>query len=417
MIPDEPTKPNADAEPALDSDLQAQGAEASAEFETDSEDWPEAPELAKAEAMRYTVKVDARHRLDKHLQQKLGGMSRNQVQRLIALGGVTVNGKPAKPSLQLKSGHTVEVWVPPKPSRLIEPEPIPLEVLYEDEHMIVVNKDAGIMVHPARSTFTGTMLNALAHHLAQHQTGELSKVGNAEERPGVVHRLDRFTTGVILFAKRDASHWLLARQWEHRTNLKAYLAVVHGCPDPPSGAIEAPLGKHPTIREAQAVRHDSQSRDSLTLYRVRERYRGYSLVEFELKTGRTHQIRVHSAYIGFPLVGDLIYGGEGITEHELEHPPIPAAYRPNLVYARPKDEGRALEQKAREHPGFILAHPALHAAMLQIDHPESGKRMTFTAPLHEPMRTLVRRLREQPEPGPTVQDGTHVDLDQAVPRA
>ncbi|MEO1237980.1 MAG: RluA family pseudouridine synthase, partial [Planctomycetota bacterium] len=195
-------------------------------------------EEAGAERRVYELTTDSSQRLDKYLHNRLKGISRSQIQKLIALGGVTVNGKPAKPALSLRTGDTVEVVVPPKPAVDLRPEPIPLDVLYEDDDMVVVNKQANLIVHPARKYKSGTMVNALAHHFqnpgfnvprddrrtTQKIKRGLSGVGADDQRPGVVHRLDMNTTGVILFAKQDATHWLLAKQFEDRTNLKCYLA-------------------------------------------------------------------------------------------------------------------------------------------------------------------------------------------------
>lgn len=409
---------------------------------------------------------DSSLRLDKYVQSRLKGISRSQVQKLIELGAVTVNTKDAKPSLKLRGGDVVEVVVPPKPSSDIEGENIPLDILYEDEGFLAVNKQANFIVHPARSRLTGTMINALTWHFQRHPHNRvpyadgattvntaalpdaipdetpqaaaepseaadpntapsLSSVGKDAARPGVIHRLDMNTTGVILFAKQDESHWLLAKQFEDRTNTKAYLAIVHGTPDELAGVIEQPLGKHPTIREAQAVRHDTTSKYALTLYRVRERYKGYSLIECEIKTGRTHQIRVHLQYIGLPIVGDLIYGGELVGPKELDDPPFAAGARPNLAYARAKEEGKKLEALAQarqdqgeDHPDgpLLMGYPALHAAYLQVNHPLTKQRMVFTAPLHEPMRTLVHELRKRPhEAGLRGMDnGCYIDLDKAI---
>jgi len=376
-----------------------------------------------AEHVQYVMRKQAKERLDVFLQNRLKGMSRNQIQKLIALGGVTVNEKPAKRSATLHAGDTLDVIVPPRPATELTPEPIPLHILYEDAHLIAVNKPAGLIVHPARSNLSGTLLNGLAHHF--QQTGEaqvgspaeatLSTVGGDAARPGVVHRLDKNTTGVIVVAKQDEPHWLLAKQFENRRTMKAYLAVVHGCPDPPSGAIEQPMGKHPTIRECYAVRHDSQARHALTLYRVRERYRGYSLVELELKTGRTHQLRVHLSYLGHPIAGDIMYGGEPIGPTELQAPPFPAGGRPFLNYGREKAEAERLERDIARRGDVIMPYAALHAAYLQVQHPMTEAPITFTAPLHEPMATLVRHLRQQREDGPTITDGCHIDLTKAVP--
>jgi 23S rRNA pseudouridine1911/1915/1917 synthase len=234
------------------------------------------------------------------------------------------------------------------------------------------------------------------------------------------------TTGVILFGKQDESHWLLAKQFEDRTNTKAYLAVVHGNPSPQAGTIDQPLGKHPTIREGHAVRHDSTGKHALTLYRVREQYDGYALVEVQIKTGRTHQIRVHLQYLGHPIVGDLLYGGELVGPREIAQPPHPAGGRPHLNYARPKEEGKKLERQALDrlaqgdaHPDgpVIMHYPALHAGYLQVRHPLHRHPMTFTAPLHEPMLSLVRALRKHPHPGGLrgVHHGAIIDMDLTVP--
>jgi 23S rRNA pseudouridine1911/1915/1917 synthase len=197
--------------------------------------------------------------------------------------------------------------------------------------------------------------------------------------------------------------------------MKAYLAVVHGCPDEPGGAIEEPIGKHPTIRECYAVRHDSHAKHALTLYRVRARYKNFSLVELELKTGRTHQIRVHLNYLGCPIAGDVMYGGEPIGYPELDNPPFPAGGRPFLNYGREKSEAERIERDIAQRDDIIMPHPALHAAFLRIWHPIRDEEMTFTAPLHEPMATLVRELQQRPEAGPVITSGCHIDLDQALP--
>jgi len=417
-------------------------------------------EESGAERQTWTMSKDSALRLDKYVQGRVKGISRSQVQKLIDLGAVTVNGKEGKAATKLKEGDIVEVVVPPKPSEDLEAEDIPLDILYEDEGFIAINKQAGFIVHPARSRLTGTMINALAWHFKHHPRNavpykdgsatvrsdslpdqapqaaaepreaadsepSLSSIGKAEARPGVIHRLDMNTTGVILFAKQDESHWLLAKQFEDRTNTKAYLAVVHGTPDTLAGVIEQPLGKHPTIREAQAVRHDSTGKYALTLFRVRERYNGYSLIECEIKTGRTHQIRVHLQYIGHPIVGDIIYGGEIVGPNEINNPPYPAGARINLSFARSKEEGKKLEAFAIErleqvdaHPDgpLLMGYPALHAAYLQVNHPITKQRMIFTAPLHEPMRTLVHELRQHPHADGLkgLHHGCYIDLEKAV---
>ena len=398
--------------------------------------------------LRWTLTKQAKFRLDKWLQNNIKSISRNKIQQLIELGGVTVNSERPKPSQKLRQGDVIEVVMPPRPATDLQPEPVPLHILYEDEDFIVVNKQAGLIVHPARTHLTGTLLNGLLYHF-QKQAKEqragsqkqespaayggstphdprptLSSVGREEARPGVVHRLDMNTTGCMVVAKRDETHWLLARQFEHRTNLKVYLALVHGCPDlsgGPGGAFDQPIGKHPTIREAMAVRYDSGGKDCLTLYRVRERYHGYSLVELELKSGRTHQIRVHLSYAGCPIVGDILYGGEPVGTKEIEHPPRAAGSRTHLVFARDKATGQKLEAESRQRAEasgggeLIMFTPALHAALLELDHPVKKQRMRFTAPVHSPMREMIHELRKHPAEGPILTEGTHIDLEKAVP--
>jgi len=370
-----------------------------------------------AERQRFVLGRDAKFRLDRFLQSKIGGFSRHQIQKLIAMGAVTVNGRKAKASQKLKEADVLEVVVPPRPADHLLAEPIPLHILHEEPGFIVVNKQANLIVHPARSYRSGTLLNGLAHHF-RAENESLSSVGEDAARPGVIHRLDKDTTGVMVVGKQDEPHWKIAKQFEHRTALKAYLAVCHGCPDPPGGAIDQPLGKHPTIREAMAVRHDSQGRRSVTLYRVRERYAGYSLVELELKTGRTHQIRVHLSYLGHPLVGDILYGGMPVGDAELDTPPQHPARMPHVTYARAKVDGQRIDAEAAAREaggGWMMRTPALHAALLRLAHPDTGEPITFTAALHEPMATLVRKLRNRPAGGEVVTAGTHVDLDAAVP--
>lgn len=402
-------------------------------------------EEAGAEKQSFTISRDQTLRFDQYVASRIKSLSRNQAQRLIDMGAATINGEPAKHSRKLKEGDLVEVLIPPRPNLDIVGEDIPLEILYEDEGFLAVNKTRGIIVHPARSNLTGTMVNALAWHFEHHPDSRvdlehpgridsdhvpgaakpgLSSIGKNGARPGVIHRLDKDTTGVILFGKTEEAHWKIASQFEFRQTSKAYLAVVHGCPEPLSGMLDHPLGKHPTIREAMCVRNDSDGKPSLTFYRVRERYQGYSLVELDLKTGRTHQIRVHLSYQGWPIVGDSIYGGEPVGLKELDTPPFPAGGRTNMNFARTKDEGKKHVESSmlREEPGHpdgrvIMGTPALHAGYLKIHHPIHGHPMVFTAPLHEPMLTLIRELRKRPHKDGMrgIDDGTLIDLTKAIP--
>jgi len=339
----------------------------------------------------FTLQRDLQTRLDKYLTSRITFMSRTQLQRLIETGGVTVNGRVAKASTRLSVGDRVEVVVPPPPDKAIRAQEIPLEVLFEDEHLIVLNKQADIIVHPARSELSGTMINALAWHFRHVSGGALSGVGEEFARPGVVHRLDRHTTGCIVFAKDDEAHWKLGRQFEKRTVDKRYLALVQGRVEPDGQVIDLPIGPHQSrekgYREKYVVRRDDLGKPSVTICRVRERYGRhggtearsdegwgpadpsclrasvppclYSLVELELKTGRTHQIRVHLSYNGWPIVGDDMYGGKPLTL---------AA-------------------------GGVVARQMLHAGLLAFEHPINGEAMAFTAPLPADMAAAVGELR------------------------
>ncbi len=322
----------------------------------------------------FELQRDLKSRLDRYLTSRITFMSRNQLQRLIESGAVRVNGREAKASTKLRENDRVSVSLPPPPDRSVKPENIPIDVLYEDEHLIVLNKSVGIIVHPARSELAGTMINALAWHFrhASPTGGELSSVGEQFARPGVVHRLDRDTTGCIVFAKTDEAHWKIGKQFEERTVDKRYLAIARGRVEPDAQVIDKPLGPHQSkergYREKIVVRHDELGKASVTICRVRERYRlheravgdqAFSLVELELKTGRTHQIRVHLSSESWPIVGDGLYGG-----------------RP---FALP--DGREISRQM------------LHAAMLAFEHPATGEAMTFTAPVPDDMRELIDTLR------------------------
>lgn len=350
--------------------------------------------------VRFVLSRDLDKRLDKYLTDRIPFMSRTRLQRLIENDAVTVNSRKPKASTRLRIGDVVEVNVPPPPAKDIQPEPIPLEVLYEDDDLIVINKQPDIIVHPARSHLKGTMLNALAHHLLHNSPsgGALSALGEEFARPGVVHRLDRHTSGVIVFAKRDEPHWRLGKQFERREVDKRYLAIVHGEIEVPTDVIDQPLGPHPSrekgYREKYVVRHDHLGKPAVTIYRVREQYQGYTLVELELKTGRTHQIRIHLSWLGHPIVGDEMYGGRTLLPADLFPP-----------HALPPDPAAP-----------IIARQALHATILGFTHPTTSAPMRFTAPLRDDLANLVRLLRtHRPGPGPIDLPGATIDLQTAIP--
>jgi 23S rRNA pseudouridine1911/1915/1917 synthase len=302
-------------------------------------------------------------RLDQYLSGRFSHFSRTHLQTLIKEQGVNVNGRPAKPSHKLSPGDQIDLILPPRELRELIPENIPLSILYEDEDLIVINKQADLIVHPARGYKSGTLVNALVYHFKNTLSA-----GTADFRPGIVHRLDRHTTGVIIAAKNDTAHWKLSRQFAQRTTKKTYIAIVHGMPELDADCIDLPLGVHPIFHERYAVRPDI-GKAAITLYRVIERFRGYSLLELDLKTGRTHQIRVHLSYLKHPIVADDLYGGRIVYPWQVEDRP-----------------------SAAEEP--LMARPALHAWKLEIEHPATRKRILFTAPLPKDMQGFLEALRK-----------------------
>jgi 23S rRNA pseudouridine1911/1915/1917 synthase len=244
--------------------------------------------------------TESSERLDRYLANAISDLSRAEVQRLIAAGRVTVNGTNAKASFRLEVDDEVVVQVPPPESTEVYPEAIPLDVVYEDDDLLVIDKPAGMVVHPAHGHRSGTLVNAL---LALYP--QLAEVGGAE-RAGIVHRLDKDTSGLILVAKHGAAQKELQRQFKHHAVEKVYLALLEGRLEPAQGIIDAPIGRDKRRRKQMAVVRSG--RQANTAYRVVERLGGYTLAEVRPQTGRTHQIRVHLAFIGHPVVGDRVYG-------------------------------------------------------------------------------------------------------------
>jgi len=304
-------------------------------------------------------------RLDSYLHGRFPHLSRTGIQRLIRQGAVTVNGKPTKASYEMAGGDIIELVIPPLEPREVVPEDIPLNILYEDEHLIALNKDAGIICHPAHGDQTGTIANALAYYAST-----LSH-GSDPFRPGIVHRLDKNTTGIMLIAKTDESHWRLSLQFERRTVQKTYLAVVGGEMDLDADTIDAPIGVHPVVRERCAVMIAENRIDigkaAVTHYEVAERFRGFTLVKLFPKTGRTHQLRVHMSYIGHPIVGDRLYGGKWLSECDLRG-------------------------SGSSEP--IIEYQALHAWRIEFRHPIREIPMGLEAPFHGKFKRLVELLRE-----------------------
>jgi 23S rRNA pseudouridine1911/1915/1917 synthase len=300
-------------------------------------------------------------RLDLYLCRELGGETRSTVQRLIEAGNVLVDGKTARPSLKIKGGERIQVEIPPLQPAEPQPESIPLEVLYEDADLIVINKAAGMVVHPGAGNSTGTLVNALLAHCR-----DLSGIGG-ELRPGIVHRLDKDTSGVLVAAKNDRAHQSLSNQFSVHSVKRIYQALIYGSPKEDTGKIEGIIGRHPTERVRLSGKAKS-GRHAVTRWRVKERYARVSLVELRLETGRTHQIRVHLSEAGFPLLGDPLYPDGGrfnnLTDAQLRR----------LITA--------------------LGRQALHAHTLGFIHPVTGEYLEFTTDPPEDMAVVIDYLQK-----------------------
>ena len=319
--------------------------------------------------IEFHIRHDLQKRLDLYLRDRLPHHSRSMLQKLIRAGAALVNNRPAKSSTLLRAGDIVQLDIPLAVDHHALPENIPLQVIYEDDHFLAVNKQADLLVHPARGHWTGTLINALLYHAGQ-TAGTLS-TGSDPWRPGIIHRLDRHTTGLILIAKTDEAHWRLAGQFERRTIHKTYLAIVHGTPALDNDMIDAPLGVHPGNREKYAVRTEG-GRPAQTIYHVRERFGRCTLLELHPKTGRTHQLRVHLAHIGHPIVGDVTYGGHELSPLDITGPAAPVTPKPICP---------------------VIGRQALHAWRLQFVHPFNFIRMSLEAPLPADMIDLLSVLR------------------------
>ena len=288
-------------------------------------------------------------RLDVFLAKGMNEVSRSNLQKLITSGQVTVNDKIVKTNYKIKTSDVIIVTMPEVRTLELMAEDIPIDVVYEDDDIIVVNKARGMVVHPATGNYSGTLVNALLEHC-----DDLSGI-NGVARPGIVHRLDKDTSGVMIAAKSDRAHINLAKQIKEHTASRRYLTIVHGNIKEEQGVIKGPIGRHPSDRKKMAVTFVN-SKEATTKFRIIERFGDYTLVECKLLTGRTHQIRVHMAYIGHPVVGDPKYGPE------------------------------------RGH--FAIVGQALHSAELRITHPVTEESMVFTAPLPDDMQVILMNLRK-----------------------
>jgi 23S rRNA pseudouridine1911/1915/1917 synthase len=303
--------------------------------------------------------ADAGVRLDAYLVTHVHGWSRARLQRLIEAGDVLVNSKLAKASHKVSAHDEIEVELAPPPESNFTPENIPLDIVYEDEHVIVINKPAGLVVHPAAGVHSGTLANALAYHFQQ-----LSNAGSV--RPGIVHRLDKDTSGLLVAAKTESAHESLGDQFRAREVFKSYVALVYGVVKQESGRIEQPLARDPRNRTRMAV--VAGGRGALSLYKIRRSYGAFTLLDVELKTGRTHQIRVHLAWLKHPVVADELYSGG----------------RDNSV------QDVRLRARIRK-----LQRQFLHAEQLGFRHPQTGEAMKFVAPLPVELSQFLEALERR----------------------
>jgi 23S rRNA pseudouridine1911/1915/1917 synthase len=305
-------------------------------------------------------------RLDQYLVLMLSELSRSAVQRVIDAGAVLVNGHPTKASYKIRYGDQVRVWPPPPTHDLPVPEDIPLDVLYEDEYLAVINKPADMVVHPAKGHWSGTLANAI-----QYRFGKLSQL-NGEYRPGIVHRLDRDTSGVILIAKDEAAHRNLSYQFETRKVFKEYTAITAGVLDRDSDYIEGRIARHPDDRIKMIVTdEEDDGKEACSYYEVIERFRGFTLCRIQPRTGRTHQIRVHLASIGCPVLADKTYGGRDCL--------------------RLSDLVLGLDPQADE---LLMPRQALHASRLRFYHPQRRTFVEVEARLPPEFERTLAALRQ-----------------------
>lgn len=301
------------------------------------------------ETYLFEIQEDQQMRLDKYLSEQFPEQTRSYLQKLIKDGEVTVNGKNVKTGYQLSKGDEVYINIPEPKELDVEPQKMDLDIVYEDEDVILINKTKGMVVHPAPGHTTDTLVNGLLYHCKDNLSGI-----NGVARPGIVHRIDRDTTGILIVCKNDMSHNSIAAQLKEHSINRRYRALVHGNLKEDTGTVEGSIGRHPIDRKKMAI-NEKNGKPAVTHYTVLERFGNYTLIECKLETGRTHQIRVHMTSIGHPLVGDEVYG--------------PAKCP------------------------FKLQGQCLHAMVLGFVHPRTGEYMEFSADLPEYFEDLLRKLR------------------------
>jgi 23S rRNA pseudouridine1911/1915/1917 synthase len=321
------------------------------------------PPSDERERIRIVVPMkQARERIDIYLTHQVQNATRSKVHQAIEEGLVLVNGKQIKPSHLVAPGEVIEVTLPRPPRMEAKPESIPLDIVYEDDQLLIINKPAGMVTHPAYAHYSGTLVNALLHH-----SRSLSSL-NTEMRPGIVHRLDKDTSGLLVVAKNDTAHHLLAAQFSRRTIEREYWALVWGIFKQPTGVIEASLGR--SKRDRKKVTVVEEGKPAVTEYEVLKEFDFLSLIRLKLKTGRTHQIRVHLAHIGHPVFGDATYGGRSATWGGLEGKRAQRAQ--NLL--------------------SLISRQALHAKTIGFIHPATKERVKFDSELPEDMRKVLESL-------------------------
>lgn len=316
------------------------------------------------ETVRYTIDFHAdKKRVDRFLAERVAALTRSHIKKLIESQLVLVNRIPVKASHRLHQGDVVELSMPPPREPVITPEAIPLDITFEDEAILVINKPAGMVVHPAAGNYSGTLVHALLSHCRF-----LSGIGGVQ-RPGIVHRLDKDTSGLMVVAKNDAAHQHLARQFKSRAVTKRYQALICGHMRGERGSIALEIGRHRSDRKKMSV-HTRKGRAALTEWKVMERFYGCTLLEVGIKTGRTHQIRVHLAAVQHPIVGDSVYGGKKWIVRRADHK----------------------LQSGLER----LNRPFLHAYFLGLKHPVTGQQLLFTQPLPPELEAFLTLLRDEP---------------------
>lgn len=347
------------------------------------------PDPAQAPVDVTVPEEHAGARLDWFIAQTFPSYSRTHIRKAINLQEVRVNGRRAKAAMRISAGDVVTVVLPELPKEGPQPAAIPLEILYEDSAIAVINKPPGMVVHPGRGHWEGTLASALRYHF-----DELSEYGGPT-RPGIVHRLDRDTSGVILIAKSDQAHKRASEQFENRTVTKEYFAITAGVPDHDRDLIDLPIGPHPYQREKMAIRRDHPAaRPAQSFYEVERRFAGFAAVRIAPKTGRTHQIRLHLASIGCPVLCDRLYGGRAkLTRSELTHRPG-AARLASLTAAETAEDANSQAADDAADEDVLICRQALHAIRLTIRHPLEERELTFEAPLPEDMRRTLAALEQ-----------------------